>query len=395
MLRTALIATLLLGLWQRAFAQEDNMAILVEVLKATDDPSAQADMLKGMVGALEGKKSVKMPAGWAELNAKLSKSPNAEVRQYAEKLSASFGDASTLQAIKTEALDKSLDADRRRRAFETLLAKQDPAMIPVLQETVADAVLREQSLKALSAFDDARTPGAILAAYGSFDVPAKRVAVNTLAGRLTYARELMKAVQQNKIARSDLTANAVRQLRNFNDKELDAWVLANWGVARTTPDEKLKEIERWKGILTDAALKKADPSAGRALFVKTCQQCHTLYGEGGKVGPDITGSNRSDVEYVLSNVIDPSAVIAKDYQVTNIWTKDGEVVSGIVTREDDAMLTVTTESGPTHIDRKEIKDLRKSELSMMPEGLLATLKQEEVFNLVAYLRTPAQVPLPK
>src|SRR4029453_10833658 len=96
--------------------------------------------------------------------------------------------------------------------------------------------------------------------------------------------------------------------------------------------------------LTPELVAKSDASAGRALFAKTCQQCHTLYGEGGKVGPDLTGSNRQDLDYILQNVIDPSSVIAKDYQVTNIWTKDDQILSGIVTRADDAVVTIMTES---------------------------------------------------
>ena len=57
-----------------------------------------------------------------------------------------------------------------------------------------------------------------------------------------------------------------------------------------------------------------DLSLGRALFVKTCAQCHTLYGTGGKVGPDITGSNRPNLDYLLENILDPSAVIPNDYK---------------------------------------------------------------------------------
>src|SRR5688572_2617333 len=181
----------------------------------------------------------------------------------------------------------------------------------------------------------------------------------------------MKAAQAGKIPVKDLTAATVRTLREFKDKEIDDWITSVWGVARSTPDDKLKQIEDYKAMLTSEALKSGNPSIGRALFAKTCQQCHTLYDEGGKVGPDLTGSNRQDLDYILQNIIDPSAVIAKDYQVTNIWTKDDQILSGIVTREDDSVITIMTESDTVTIERMTIDDLRKSELSMMPEGLLA------------------------
>ena len=57
-------------------------------------------------------------------------------------------------------------------------------------------------------------------------------------------------------------------------------------------------------------------------------QCHTLFGEGGKVGPDLTGSNRANLDYALMNILDPSAVIAKEYRPTIVITTDGRVITG-------------------------------------------------------------------
>ncbi len=73
----------------------------------------------------------------------------------------------------------------------------------------------------------------------------------------------------------------------------------------------------------------ADAWLGRAVFAKTCAQCHTLFGAGGKIGPELTGSNRANLEYLLSNVLDPSAVMAKEYQPSVIATADGRVLTGI------------------------------------------------------------------
>ena len=79
-----------------------------------------------------------------------------------------------------------------------------------------------------------------------------------------------------------------------------------------------------------AAGPPADVNLGRAVFAKTCQQCHTLFGTGGKVGPDLTGSNRANLDYLLSNIVDPSAVLAKEYTPSIIQTEDGRIVTGIV-----------------------------------------------------------------
>ena len=134
---------------------------------------------------------------------------------------------------------------------------------------------------------------------------------------------------------------------------------------------------------------------GRALFGQHCATCHRLFGEGGQIGPELTGSQRANLDYVLENVLDPSAVVPADYQVTILQTKDGRVITGIIKTETDKVVSVQTQNELLQLPRNEIDERQKSPLSMMPEGLLATLKDEEVRDLVAYLASPEQVVLPK
>ena len=104
-----------------------------------------------------------------------------------------------------------------------------------------------------------------------------------------------------------------------------------WGQVRPTAADKAKLIAEHRKLLADDPEIEPDLQLGRAVFAKTCQQCHKLYGVGDTIGPDLTGSNRSDVEYLLSNVFDPSGLIAKEYQSTVVITDDGRVLTGIVT----------------------------------------------------------------
>ena len=102
----------------------------------------------------------------------------------------------------------------------------------------------------------------------------------------------------------------------------------------SSPDYR-KKLPRRRGHAPDVVL-------GRAIFAKTCQQCHTLFGTGGKVGPDITGSNRANLDYLLENILDPSAVIPKEYAVPVLNLKNGRVITGIVRGETPAAFTVVT-----------------------------------------------------
>jgi putative heme-binding domain-containing protein len=122
-------------------------------------------------------------------------------------------------------------------------------------------------------------------------------------------------------------------------------------------------------------------------------QCHTLFDIGGKVGPDLTGSNRADVGYLLSNIIDPSSVISKDYMVSVIKMKDNRVLSGLVKSDDGNVVMLQTETEVLSLPKANITLQKQQNISMMPEGLLAGLKNEEVRDLMAYMGGAKQVPM--
>ena len=125
-----------------------------------------------------------------------------------------------------------------------------------------------------------------------------------------------------------------------------------------------------------------------------CGACHSLFGEGAKIGPELTGAQRANLDYVLENLIDPNALVGKNYQMTLATLDDGRVVSGVIDIENEAIVTLKTTSGKMTIPRSDIEDLHTSAVSMMPEGQLEKLHFDELRDLVAYLRSPRQVPLP-
>ena len=140
----------------------------------------------------------------------------------------------------------------------------------------------------------------------------------------------------------------------------------------------------------------ADASAGRVIFNKTCAACHKLYGYGGKVGPDITGANRANLDYLLGNILTPSAVIQDEYKMHMVLTDDGRIYSGIPAEENERQLKlrVADRAEPITIAKSQIESREVAPVSMMPKGTLETLSDEEATNLLKYLQTTAQVPLP-
>ena len=371
-------------------------AVLVEEgIKKAPNPAVRLLVLRGMNEALKGRRQVAMPPTWPEASSALVRDADPEVRAQATALAVTFGDPKALEALRGVLADAKAGRAQRLEALESLLKARAAGLAPTLRHLLADADLRAAALRGLAAFDDPETPGAILDAYNSLPPAERRDALNTLAARPDFARRLLAAVADKAVPAADLSADLVRQMRNLKSPEVDEQIGKLWGAVRETSADRAKEIARMKAFLTSRPATAPDPRLGRAAFARTCAQCHTLFGEGGKVGPELTGSNRADLDYLLSNILDPSALIGKDYVAHVVATADGRTLTGIIRAEDKDAITLVTANETLVLPKSEIEGRKPSDQSMMPEGILQPLTEHEVRSLVAYLASPAQVPLPE
>jgi putative heme-binding domain-containing protein len=257
-----------------------------------------------------------------------------------------------------------------------------------------DARINVLAASGLAAIDDPDVGRMLVKRYRNFRAPQRPKIVSLLSSRVSFAHALVEGIEHGKIPRDDLSAFQVRQIQNLGDVSLRRRVAEVWGEVRDTPAEKKRVIDSLKRSLTPERLESADRRAGRALFTKTCQNCHRLYGEGGEVGPDLTGANRNNLDYLLGNIVDPSGVVDKDYRMTILVTDDGRVLSGLVTGRTQRTITLHTATESVTLDRQSIVDEKVTEKSPMPEGLLDNLDATQIRDLTAYLTHPSQVPLP-
>jgi len=375
----------------RGGEEADPLGALVAVLAEVQDAQARIDILKGIREGLKGQRTVTMPSGWEVLAAKLAKDDNLEVRDLARSISLTFGSPAAFRELRGVLQDPNGPTEARKSALEALLGAKDPQLPVILRQLLAEPALRSSSLRALAAYEDPEAPAAILRVYPGLKPEERRDALNTLVARQVYARALVEALEKGIVGRSDLSADIVRQLRNLRQPELTGRLEKVWGKSRESGADKLKEIARYKAMVLSASGGAPDRGRGRGVFAHTCQQCHTLFGVGGKVGPDLTGSNRADLDYLLENIVDPNAVIPIDYRTWVLETKDDRVISGIMRRQDDQAVTLVTPNELVTVPRGEIRSLEQSELSMMPEGILTGLGDRAVRDLAAYLRGGGQV----
>jgi putative heme-binding domain-containing protein len=355
----------------------------------------QLDILQGISDALRGWHRAKPPAAWAMLQSKLAASSNQAVRQHVRELGVLFGDGRAIEELRQLALDANADAEARRAAVGVLVGNRSDDLLPLLHKLLADRATAGIAARGLAAYDHPGTPPLIVQHYALLNPDDRVEAVNTLAARPGHAAVLLRAVAEGKIARGDISAYHARQIRSFDDPQLNQRLTELWGDIRRTPAEKEQAIARYKAALTPERLAAADLPEGRLLFNKTCATCHKLFGCGGAISADLTGSNRNNIDYLLENIFDPSAVVPADYRMSVIALKDGRIITGVIGERTEHTLSVQTQNERLKLERSEIDEVRLTQLSLMPDGQLTGLSDDQVRDLIAYLMSPQQVPLPR
>jgi putative heme-binding domain-containing protein len=279
----------------------------------------------------------------------------------------------------------------RQRIAETLLLRPNEQVLEVFYRLLDDeSAMTRVGLRGLAAFSDKEIPTRILARYTLFSELERMDAVQTLASRPSYVMALLDAIEKGEVARQDVSPFIARQILSMKNAAITEKLTKVWGTIRPVSKDRPALMTKYKAVLSLDDLKKADPKKGKLVFANTCASCHKLFGEGASIGPDLTGSQRSNLDYILENVLDPSAVVAREYQVVIVELKSGRTLNGIIARETEQSVTVQTQNEAIIVAKKEIESRTQTNVSMMPEGLLDKLSSEQVRNLVAYLMGPAK-----
>jgi putative membrane-bound dehydrogenase-like protein len=373
---------------------EKNPVPLNDLLKLTSSRSEsfQADILAGLSEAVRGWRKAQKPAAWDRLQAKLSGSANVALRDRVRDLSALFGDGRALDEVKRVALDRNAELAFRRAALLTLIENRPPDLREICEQLLSVSFLNSTAVRGLALFDDPDIGETLAGSYNRFHPSERAAVIETLASRPSFAGPLLDEVAARRIPRADVTPYHARQIRSFNKPALTKRLAEVWGELRDSPAEKKEFIAQLKAKLTPGVLVVADKSAGRAVFNTACASCHTLYGHGGQVGPDLTGSGRDNLDYLLENTVDPSAVVNADFRMTVVDLKDDRTLNGLITAKTERTITLKTQTETVTLDRSEIENIQESSLSLMPEGLLEGLSETQVRDLIAYLIHRTQVP---
>lgn len=301
------------------------------------------------------------------------------------------GDASAVEEARAAVLDASVPTGVRTQLIRQLGDAEGPASVPTLLRVLSldqSSAEKRVALQTLARFDEVAVAQGILARYGS-TLPAEHsvrsTAERVLAGRPAWAAMMLDAVDRAIVKARDLSADVVQLMLEHHDPALEARIRRHWPriVDAVSDVDLASETTRLKGALAGGT---GSPAAGEVTWTARCAACHTLFGKGGTVGPDLTGYERQNLDFWIPAIVAPALEIREGYEHFVATLQDGRVVAGVMAEQTPRTVTLRDPAGQLHVlDRTKIARLEGSPVSPMPPGLLEGLSDEALRDLFAYM----------
>ncbi|MGK0238272.1 MAG: putative membrane-bound dehydrogenase-like protein [Candidatus Pelagisphaera sp.] len=284
------------------------------------------------------------------------------------------------------AADDSSRSDAARRLIE--LADHSGTIKAVLAQInlQASPELASGLMRALRSSRMDETAGIVLEKWADLTPGQKNAAIGVLLARGAWISRVFDAIDEGSFLAGDISSRSWPGLRNNPDESIAsrAKEISERSGKGTADSEAI--LERF---LPAAAL-AGDAGRGKELFTAACIVCHMFYGEGAKVGPDLSGIGVRPREDVLTAILDPNRSVESNYRLWTVATKSGEAISGRLDAETETSIDIYDIAGQRHsILRDEIASLTGSETSIMPAGFEA-LGEQGLADLIEYMASAAK-----
>lgn len=319
-------------------------------------------------------------------------STNADIRKHAQNLAVLWGDEAAINELLTLAATTTATQEARLQALQTLRkVKSDivrSGLAKLLSSTPPPSpAITIEATRAASDLGGDAMPPILIALAASKDFGIQQAALSALAGRAEWAHAMLDAITAGRITTVGFPISVRRSLATSQDKAIR--------------DHAFKVLGAWKEASDDvkaliAAKRKAclegepDMAMGKMLFATSCATCHTFHGGGQKVGPELIGSGRSNLDAILANVIDPNQIIGNGYEAINVFTKDNRTVSGRLVEDTPGHVKLLSIGGAEQtVPRDQIDKLENTHQSMMPMGFGA-LPDDAFRSLIWYVLAPPE-----
>lgn len=373
-----------LGQRYTAERTEENLQTAAKLLSMAPSPEFVDELVTGMEAGLQGDKIASVPAALSkQVTAAWDSRPHTPALvSFALRLNHAPAAPAAVELL----ADPKTPESARKSLLELVSERRIDAAVPIitaqLKAAKADPV-RLDLLNALSRFNTPDIGQTILDLFPKFSSKVRAAAITALSSRADWARSLLELVDRGDVKKEQVSVSNLLAMQKLGDPQADKLIKKHWGSLRASSEEKEELIKNLRIAVTRGG---GSMTRGHELFRTTCAVCHALKGEGGKIGPDLTGYERDNLDFMLPAIVDPNLGIREEFTLFNLTTKDGQILTGFVAEDTPQFVTMLDAIGnKTKIARQDVKSLVASPTSLMPEGLLNALTPEQTRDLFAYL----------
>ena len=275
-----------------------------------------------------------------------------------------------------------VDAAQRLIEFRPLDAKAADSLLSLITPRTSQG-LATGLVEAAGKSEVPAVGASIVGRIGSMTPAVRAEAARALLSRPEWTAAFLGGVERGDVSLSQLSLSQTQALAAHPDRSLASRAKALIGKGGGLPDpDRQKVIDG----LASRALHGGDVAKGKVVFTQQCAKCHAYGGEGGKVGPDLTGMGTHPREELLTHIIDPSRSVEGNFVQYTLATTDGKVLNGLLASESKTAVELLDAEGKTHrVLREEIEEFAASKKSLMPEGFEKQVGPDGVADLLAFL----------
>jgi len=363
----------------------DDLLSAAALLGSAPDKQSIDRLLKGFEEAFQGRSLAGIPD---ELINALAKSGGGSL---ALRFRQAQPDA-VAEAVKT-VRDVAAVPEVRRQLIEICGQIHAADLLPVLLELVKhepNPAVLATTFTALQNYDAPEIAEDVTARFAGLSEEPQLAAEALLVSRTAWSKQLLSAIDTGVISKEQISNSALRKMLMHGDDSINAAITKHWGeIAALSPAQEKAEIARLNTVVSAGS---GNPRTGKQLFMQNCGRCHLLFDEGGRIGPDLTPFARTNLERMLISVVNPSLEIREGFENYVVVTIDGRVLNGFLADKDSQIVILRGVDGQNVIVRKDdIDEMHVIPQSVMPEGALKLLNEQQIRDLFAYLRSSQPV----
>jgi putative heme-binding domain-containing protein len=368
----------------RRYGVEGKRADLLrcaELVRMAPSPRHAAQLMAGLEEAFRGRSMSGLPDELVEAIARSGQAPLVfRVRQ---------SDPTAVREALARLQDPKVNTQDRIALIRAFGETRNPGAVPVLLGIVGDtssSALRKAVFGALSVYDDDALGARVSELLPKLEDDSLSAAIIMLSSRPSWSARLLDAVKEGVVNVSSIPHEVVLRLRASKDDGIRGRAVRILPEAEPepVPAEFQSRIAEIPSLLQQGP---GNPYVGEALFTARCAACHKLFFKGGNIGPDLTPYQRDNLSTMLLSIIDPSAEIREGYQGYSVVTKDGRDLTGFVVDRDNQVVVLRGLDGENVTLRlSDIIELEPMGRSLMPNGLLDDMTEQQLRDFFAYLR---------